>query len=519
MLFRIGRRRGTLLGRGFLVAWGAVALSGCHKVDSAGAMAQAERAFAVEDYAAARSAVITALDGDEGNRAILARLVEADLALGDGDGARGALTRLTDSSANGPLPSLDDQHRMAAEAALLRGQPQQVADLLGSDTSPAAWRLRALAALRQDDSVAALAAFRKGQAAGEDYRLSAAYARFLLDGEDSAGAADQLAVLRRLGPGRLDTLMLEGELARRAGHRDEADRVFELARQRFPTRVEPLLALADQADFAGQVDRAADYAAKANALAPSNPAVKTLVLRTEAEQGQWEKVRATLATHENTLDLHGFEGLAYGEALLWLGHAEQARAVYAKALSLSPQNPYARLMLAEAELATRDGAGALRTVRPLADGALAGQRELDLAVRAAEAAHDPALALYRARLASPQLAVTARLAGEAQAAMARHDWNAALDSYRQIPGHDGDGEVLKRMAQAASAAGRHDEAIAMADRALMIEPRNPDMLHMAGLVRINAGRDRDNAARMIRHALELDPSNRLFKTDLARALD
>jgi Flp pilus assembly protein TadD len=53
--------------------------------------------------------------------------------------------------------------------------------------------------------------------------------------------------------------------------------------------------------------------------------------------------------------------------LLRLGRAEQARAIYAKALLLSPQNPFARLMLAEAQLATGDAATAYATVKPLAD--------------------------------------------------------------------------------------------------------------------------------------------------------
>ncbi|MEL4474615.1 tetratricopeptide repeat protein, partial [Shewanella algae] len=78
--------------------------------------------------------------------------------------------------------------------------------------------------------------------------------------------------------------------------------------------------------------------------------------------------------------------------------------------------------------------------------------------------------------------------------------------------------VLRRLAQAASGLGRHDEAIGYADRALTFAPRNPDMLHMAGLTRLNAGRDHYQAIRLIEQASELDPANPLFHADLARAM-
>jgi Flp pilus assembly protein TadD len=53
---------------------------------------------------------------------------------------------------------------------------------------------------------------------------------------------------------------------------------------------------------------------------------------------------------------------------------------------------------------------------------------------------------------------------------------------------------------ACSNAGRHAEAIAYADRALLISPRDPDMLHMAGLARLNAGQDLDTARRLLARA-------------------
>jgi len=496
----------TLLASGLLMA------SACSSHDPAASFAKARQEFASEDYAAARADVLAALEHDGTNRDMLALLVRSQLLLGDGDGAQATITRLKDAGGTGP-----ELVRMAAEAALLRDQPGQVLSLLGNDVSPDAWRLRAAAHVALEETPAALEAFRKGMAAGEDFQLARDYARFLLSAQDYAGAGNAMAVVRKLGPGRLDALQLEGEFAQAQNRLDEARVAYERAAKAFPTRIEPLLALADLADMGGKLDDAGGFMASAAAIAPRDARVVRMTVQLASEKGDWEKVRTMLAPREASLDPRSLDGLSYGEALLRLGHPEQARAIFAKALLLSAQNPYARLMLAESQLATGDGASALRTVRPLADSILAGQRELDLAVRAAKAANDHTAGTLEARLHSPQLPQIQQLAGAGQAALARQDWNAAIAAYRAIPGYDGDAEVLKRLAFASSRAGRNDEAIAFADRALTLEPRNADMLHVAGLARLNAGRDRDTAQHLIEQASQLDPANKLFRADLARA--
>ena len=88
---------------------------------------------------------------------------------------------------------------------------------------------------------------------------------------------------------------------------------------------------------------------------------------------------------------------------------------------------------------------------------------------------------------------------------------------RTGPGYDSDPEVLRRLATAAIHAGQADAAIGYADRALELSPRNADMIHMAALARLEFGRDRDQMLRLMRQASQLDPANRLFRADLARA--
>jgi tetratricopeptide (TPR) repeat protein len=358
---------------------------------------------------------------------------------------------------------------------------------------------------------------RSGLAAGGNFALLHDYTSYLLSAQDYDEAETALAKMQGLGPARLDTLMLTGDLAANQEQFDKARSAYQEATVKFPVRSEPLIALATLADLQGKLNEAIALVEQAAKITPRSPQVEALRVQFASEQGDWEKVRTMLAGQESSLDPRSANGLTYAEALLELGHAEQARAIFAKALSLSPQNPYSRLMLAQAELATGDAASAFRTIQPLSDSVLADQRALKLAGKAARAAGDPAAIGLAARLSSPQTAVNQKLVEAGEAAMIRRDWGAAIAVYRQLPGYDGDAEVLKRLALASSKAGLHAEAIAYADKAVIAAPRNPDMPHIAGLVRLEAGRDGDQARRLLAQALQMDPSNRLFRADLGRA--
>lgn len=492
--------------------------SACSQVDPAEQFAAARMAFAAEDYVAARTSVVAALDADgagsEGTgREMLLLLARTQLKLADGDGAQATLVRLEEAGVRSA-----EIVRMKAEAAILRGQPDAALTLLGQDDDPEAWRVRAAAHSAKDDATAALEALRRGLVkGGRSYGLVRYYAAFLLAAEDYPRAASAIDTLRQLGPKRLDTLMMAGELATQLGRMDEAKRAYSAAAEAYPVRIEPLTALATLAEMQGQLDTAIALVERAAKIVPGNPDVLALRVQFASEQGDWETVRKTLVHDEATLDPRSPNGMSYAEALLRLGHPEQARALFARAHSLSPNNPFTRLMLAEAQLATGDAAAALRTVRVLSDSVLAGERELDLAVRAAQKAGDPAAAGLLARLKAPQLAQLQKLAAEGEAALSRKDWTGALSAYRQISGHENDSEVLRRMADASAKAGQADAAIAYADKALSLAPRNADMLHTAGLVRLEAGRDREEMLRLIQQASQLDPANRLFRANLARA--
>lgn len=475
-------------------------------------IARAKQEYAAQDFLAARNDLAAALRADPSNRAALVLLARAQLRLSDGEGAQGSIAQLKAAGMKG-----EELARMEAEALLILGQTQQAIDLVAKDQSADAWRIRAAARIKLDDSAGAIAAFEAGLAAGGGYLITLDYGRYLLGTGDLARAEAQAGRLAQYDPDAMASLMLGADVAWKLGRSAEAHKAWAQATKLYPKRIEPLLAAANAYDSQGKVDEAIELAARAAEIAPENPELFDLQVMLASEKGQWDKVREMLAPREAELSPISANGLAYAEALLRLGHSEQARAWFERAMLLSPNNPYSRLMAAEAQLATGDAAKAYATVKPLADSVLAGPRELELAERAARAAGDPAAEAIKARLQSAQLRQAQALAEAGHAALARRDWNAAIEAFGQLSELGTDGEVHKRLAFALSMAGRHDEAIVHADKALVLRPDNPDMLHIAGLARLNAGRDKPKALALLKAAIERDPNSMQFRADLARA--
>lgn len=488
----------------------ALLLSACGE-DSAAHIARARAEIAAMELGAARVDLAAAL-ADKGDDAELLRLLAGvQLRLGDGDGADATAVRLERIGGKGP-----ELARIRAEAALLRGHPDEALALLGADGSPTAWRIRAAANSALRDTDGALAALRRGAQAGADPLLLRDYARFLIDAQDYDGAARQVAALAQLQPGGFDALMLSADLAARRGRLAEAHATLERAAKQFPRISDPWIARATAYDIEGRLDEAIAMANRAASLAPDDARVTDLQVQFAGMKGDWEKVRSVLARQETTLDPVSANGLTYAEAMLRLGHPEQARALFQRALTRSPNNPYSRLMLAQAQLATGDGAAAYATVRTLSDSVMAGPRELELAEKAARAMGSPDADRLRLRFETARNSAAQRLTAKGQAALAREDWNAAAAAYGQLAQMGEDADVLKRLAMALSHAGRADQAMAAADRARALRPDDPDTAYMAGYVRLAGGKDRAAGLALLRQACEAAPDNAMFRRSLAR---
>lgn len=473
-------------------------------------IARARQELADMELAAARVDLANVLAEKGDDPALLLMLADVQLRLGDGDGAEATAARLEHVAKDRA-----EIRQIKAEAALLKGDPATALALLGGDQSATALRIRAGALLAMDDNAGALAALRLGAATGGDARLLADYARFLIDAGDLSGADRQIAALRKARPDSLDGSLLSADIAARRGRYDEAHATLAKAAGRYPRIPEPLLARATTYDLEGKLEEAVGMTAKAAELAPDDPRVRDLQVQFASMKGEWGKVRSLLARQEKTLDPISANGLSYAEALLRTGHPEQARAMFQRALTRSPNNPFSRVMLAEAQLAVGDAAAAYATVQPLAQGILAGPRELEIAAKAAEALNRPDAAAWRARQVAAVEGTAARLAGAGQAALAREDWNAAVAAYRQLLQTGEDADVLTRLALALSHSGQSAEAIRSADRARALRPDDPDTAYVAGIVRARGGLDRATGLALLRQAAEAAPGNVVFRRSLA----
>ncbi len=479
--------------------------------DPAARIARAREEIAGMELGAARIDLTAALAAKGEDAELLKLLAGVQLRLGDGDGAQASADRLERLGFKGP-----ELNQIRAEAALLRGQAEQALTMLSDDNSTTAWRVRAAAKIAMKDTQGGIDAMRRGVAVGNDPLLLRDYARFLIDAQDLDGAEAQVAKLSRLKADGFDALMLSADIAARRGKMAEAHTTLERVAARYPKLADPWIARAKAYDIEGKLDDAIAMTERAAALAPNDRGVTDLNVQFASMKGDWDTVRTVLSKQEGTLDPISPNGLTYAEAMLRTGHPEQARAMFQRALGRSPNNPYSRLMLAQSQLATGDAAAAYATVRPLSDSMLAGEEELDVAEKAARAMGSADADALKARLAAVRTSQTVALNNKGRAAIAREDWNGAIDAYGQLAQMGKDAEVMKRLALALSHAGRTDEAIVAADQARVLRPDDPDMTYMAGYVRAVGGRDRATALGLLQQARDKDPGNAVFQRSLAR---
>ncbi|MEY4952190.1 MAG: hypothetical protein RL299_614, partial [Pseudomonadota bacterium] len=356
-----------------------LALSACAETPEE-AFAKAQQEFAEHDYNAARINLANALKAKPSDPAMLLLQARTLLALGDGEGAGAALEQL--SAGKAPTGELA---QLAAEAALLRKNPDKALELLGSATGSEAERLRAVAALQKGDLPAAQDHFEKAVQAGGNARSFADYARFRLMSGDIAGADELARRAAAADPGAIDTLLIGAELALRHGDLQRSLELYSKAAKSYPASLAALTGKAAVLGELGRLDEMDAVVAQAQAAAPDNKAVQFLQAKLALARKDWDKVRSLIQPIESKLEPLDPLRQLYAEALLRLKQPQLAAAQLEPIVRAQPGNRGAIMLLGEAKLAGGDAAGAMETLRPLADQPSAGQSELALMAQAAKA--------------------------------------------------------------------------------------------------------------------------------------
>ena len=184
-----------------------------------------------------------------------------------------------------------------------------------------------------------------------------------------------------------------------------------------------------------------------------------------------------------------------------------------------PGNREAVRLLAEAQLAGGDAAGAVATLRPLADQPAARSDELALMAKAARSLGDPAAATYAARSKRPAPQVLGHDLSDGDAAMRAGNWAGAVQAYdRLMAATDGRNVVvLNNIAYAQLMLGNFDKALDYAGKALKLAPDNASVVDTAGWAQFRSGRGILQARQLLRRAAQLAPQNATIRAHLAEA--
>lgn len=475
---------------------------------------KAQQAFARHDYPVARVTIASALAAQPGDKAMLLLQARTLIALGDGEGAGSALERLTGTS-----PAQGEMAELSAEAALLRQAPDVALALLGSSNSVEAERLRALAAIQQNNPGKAGEHFAAAMASGGSARVFADYCRFRLMAGDVAGAKELAAQAIKAAPDGLDALLVNGQLTLRQGDLKQSLSHYSHAAKLYPASLAALAGHAAVLGDLGRLDEMQAITAQAANFAPKDRTVVYLLARASAARKDWAGVRTAVQPIETELPQQDPIRLLYGEALMHLGQNELAMAQFGPMTRSGPGARMAVRMLGETQLGAGDARAALTTLRPLATLPDVRPEELSLIAKAARQSGDPQAAQLASLAHTPASQALGTDLADADAAMRRGSWARAAAAYERILAMtDGrNAMVLNNMAYAQLMLGNNGKALDFAQRALKQAPDNPSVIDTLGWIRFKSGQNLAEAKRLLHLAAEKAPANVTITAHLAEA--
>ncbi|MDH4390294.1 MAG: tetratricopeptide repeat protein, partial [Aquabacterium sp.] len=228
---------------------------------------------------------------------LMAAVAGAEMALGNGSGARTAVDSALQAAPQAPQALLA-KARLAAIDGDLPGALAVVDAVVASHpTLVDAWVLKGDLHLRQDDNRAnAQGAFDRAVA----LRATLVAPRMALMSlhvaqGDLPAAQAQLAALKQLAPKNINTTMAEGQLAFVAGEHARARDIFQGLLRVLPDNATLLLTAGENELVLGSAQQAEAHFAKVVALAPGNAVARRQLARAQVQLGQLPKALATLA--------------------------------------------------------------------------------------------------------------------------------------------------------------------------------------------------------------------------------
>jgi tetratricopeptide (TPR) repeat protein len=389
-----------------------------------------------------------------------------------------------------------------------------------SAESAEAYRLMALAYIGKGMPEKSDELFAAGMnAPGEKGRLLADYAHLQLEKGNAKRAAELAGMAAAIKPRVLGSYLVSADIAVADGKPAAALAGYESALQYYPESRAALLGKIGVLGGLGKIEQLRPLVENALEKAPGDTDLLYLKARIAAEDEKWGEVRDILQPFEAQLEGLPLANSLYSKSLIEIGQVEQARMRLNSQILRDPSDRQARMLLAEAKLASDDAKGAVETLRPLAARPDATSEELALVSKAARAAgmSDSDVMTNQVVQLVPKEIAEGLARGDA--AIKARNWSGAISAYEQILART-DGKnvlVLNNLAYAYSQGGNKTKALDIAKRALELAPGNPSVMDTAGWLMVETGADRSRGIALLSAAADKAPGNPTIRAHLRRA--
>ncbi|GAB5481945.1 MAG: hypothetical protein Pars92KO_17020 [Parasphingorhabdus sp.] len=494
-------------------------LSACSS-DGNDPMADAEAAFAENDFRGARIYLMSALKEDTADPAANLLYGKTLLRLGDGVGAEAALKKL---SGNAEYEA--EVKSLMAHALLLRNMPERALALTDNpdpENANLAYWVKAQALLALDREEEAVAALSDGLAAApNDPGLLALRGNYEVDRRNISAARRTAALALKHDPENLDALLLSGQLALMRQDLPAAKATFGKSLELYPDSITPLFSVAAvDADLGNAKDAKASLK-RILELAPGHPMALFLMARIAFNDGDIDRAHDLAQGAGEALDDVPGAALLRGEIAYLQGNHEQAIERLRKFLVGMPGHVQGTTVLGSALAAVGNEIEAYELVKPAAQRANATPQLLALAARLGKLQNDPLAAGFESRAQVPEgrndIALKMTDAGQA---IANKQWSKAESIYADLraSGLDGNAIVMNNSALVQLELDNKSEAVRFARAAFALTPDDPNVLDTLGWTLLQSGQDKTEALKLLRQASSRAPGNLEIRWHLANAL-
>ncbi len=497
----------------------AVSLGACG-TGSGDPLADAQSAYAENDFRGARIYLMTALNENSSDPEANLLYGKTLLRLGDGVAAEAAFKKL--SAVKKYQAELAP---LMAHALLLRGMPERALALVQEIPVEHAgigyWiKSRALLNLNREDE--AVAAIGQGlRSVPNDPGLLALRGTYEITQRNISAAKHTAALALKNGPDNLDALLLAGQLALMRQDLAEAKIHYDKALKLYPDTIASLFSLAAVNADLGNQKEAKTGLKRVLELAPGHPMALFLMAKISFNDGNVERAQDLMQAAGDSLDDIPAATLLKGEIAYLNGNHEQAIERLRRFLSDSPGHVQATTVLGSALSAAGNDAEALALVKPVAQRATATPQLLALASRLARQLDDPMAASFGKRASAPKDRddVALKLT-EADEAINKKQWAKADAIYADLraSGLSGNAIIMNNSALVQLELGKEAQAVKFARAALALTPGDPHVMDTLGWTLLKSGQNKAEALSLLKQASGKAPGNIEIRWHLANAL-